>query len=522
MQLVLDEKQLSRLFPAFLAVDGAMNLSAVGPVVARLVPEARAGTPILDHFGWTGNDLPRDLARIAGEGQYIQLRPLNGSLSLEGCVVPSGSGFFLALNVVPGTADASEVPLTMSDFGLADTGVQAQTLLMLQQGLLRESHEAARDLARERQRSLDQLERFSRIAGHMAHEFNNLLSIVRLNLDRLARSLVLADAERRLIGILFETVERGSDMTRSLMTLAHQKHDSRVPLSVDAIIQENRAFLSTVAGTRTRLAVRLGAPDAVVEASRTDLLNGLVALLVNARDAMPDGGVVSLSTGVRKATLRLSDHAPAHEVACLAIQVEDNGIGMDGEVLSRAFDPLFSTKPDGRGIGLASVLEFARECGGDACLDSVPGQGTTAHIYLPLSLADGEPGRGAAEAQTTGARILVVEDEPYALEALSEMLEFEGFAVTQALDATSALAALGAGAHDLLLSDVMLPDLGGLELAARVSEIEPATGIVLMSGYIPDGGDLRPEWRFIRKPIDMGRLLELLAEALHEARSARP
>jgi CheY-like chemotaxis protein len=245
--------------------------------------------------------------------------------------------------------------------------------------------------------------------------------------------------------------------------------------------------------------------------------------LVNARDAMPDGGDIEITTAVKTLTGESRpDETGTPLVPFITLRVADTGIGMPPPVLARAFEPFFSTKSHGSGVGLASVLEFARAHGGDACLDSLEAVGTSVYLYLPLCHRDGGVGNSDGHATPAlvppqPAAILVVEDEPYALEALVEILEADGHAVTAALNAGEALAALADRPYAVVLSDVILPDGSGLAVAAWADTHAPATEVVLMSGFVPSDEALRPHWRFVHKPLDIPQLRQVLAEALGAA-----
>ena len=247
-------------------------------------------------------------------------------------------------------------------------------------------------------------------------------------------------------------------------------------------------------------------------------MNCIVNLLINAREAMPSGGSVVLSS-------TLSDVCPSTGARgrFVLLQCQDTGIGMDDETQARAFDLFFTTKRRGSGIGLASVKDFAAESGGNVMVRSRLGAGTCVTIILPLV----PPGPRLAldEADTTAPatlpesarcrhRVLIVEDEAYALEALSELLADDDFIVSSALSAAEAKRCLDEQAHDLLLTDVVMPGESGIELALWVADRYPDTRIMLMSGFVPEHDTLQPDWRYIRKPLDSQRLCEMIRAAL--------
>lgn len=521
MTYEVSRQDMERLFPACLEVDAGIRVRRIGPAVRRLCQLVRIGDPLTDHFTRLGFSGDPQLSAAARLCEPIRLRSVNGKVELSGSVLPYGVGYLLALEIVPAAFLIGDSDLQISDFGPSDATVEGLLLVGLQKAMLEEAQTIATDLAKERQRSLDLLERVSRAAGYLAHDFNNFLSIIRLNGDRLLADTKLSEQQRRLVRIILETSERGSELTRSLMTLSHQKSDSRTDIHLDKLIGDHEAFLSTIAGSKISVRWSLNAPGAHVVVPRTAMLNCLMNLIINSRDAMPQGGEITISTDIRTATLASGAQGTAiGPKAYVTIRVADNGPGMPEEVLERAFEPFFSTKERGSGIGLASVMEFAQEMGGAACMDSELGKGTRAYLYLPASsLADDAADCPAVQDVSvigTGARILIVEDEPYALEALTEMLEGDGYLVTAAASAPEAMAILDKHPHQLLLTDIVMPGTSGLDLAnwaiARAADIS----VILMSGYVPENEELRPGWRFIRKPLNMTDLREMLQSALND------
>jgi CheY-like chemotaxis protein len=236
---------------------------------------------------------------------------------------------------------------------------------------------------------------------------------------------------------------------------------------------------------------------------------------------MPHGGLISLSTSItRGLATSKPDSGDTEPSAYIAICVADSGSGMNEALLSRAFEPLFSSKPKGTGLGLASVRDFAKEMGGDVWLESQVGEGTTVYLHLPLANPSTETKMApefvkSADAPAIRTRhILLVEDEPYALEALAEMLEAEGYVVTPCASGEQAMHALEQQAYHLLLTDIVMPGQPGTEIARLAKLSQPSIKTILMSGYVPDSASLEPGWMFIRKPMDSDELLRLVASAV--------
>jgi CheY-like chemotaxis protein len=279
--------------------------------------------------------------------------------------------------------------------------------------------------------------------------------------------------------------------------------------------------LDSVVGPNITLKLNLDAGDRKCVVSYSDFLNALINLLINAREAMPMGGQIALSSSVGVGLIKGDGDTDADMVqsgSYVAIHIADTGAGMSDALLSRAFEPQFSSKPNGTGLGLASVRNFALEMGGDVWLESVEGKGTTAYLHLPvvrtvapLVAADSGPAHAGMPDALGKQRILLVEDEPYALEALVEMLEAEGYAVTPCASGEEALIALGQDAYDVLLTDVVMPGQNGTEVARDACIAQPSIKVILMSGYVPDSAAFQPGWLFLHKPMESAKLLKLIS-----------
>lgn len=519
IRLDIDDDRLGALFPAFMRVDRDGVIVAAGPALRRHVPDLVCPARLTDHFLFESGSDVSQLDKLARGGQLLQVVARQAHIRLSGSVLRVAGGYLLAMRHVPSQFSLGADNLQMSDFGPEDPMVPGLLLVGMQKALLEESRLTASELAIERQRCLDLLQRISRIAGFMAHDFNNFLSIIRLNADRIGPDDPARN--RRLAGIISETAERASEITRSLMTLSRQRFETRLPLEPDRLILENLAFFKTLVGARVTVELELGGEGRLVETSRVGLLNSVLNLLINARDAMPEGGTVRIVTAIRHVALSPEGRTPdAGPRDYFSIVISDSGAGMAPEVLARAFEPLFSTKPHGNGIGLASVLDFAREMGGEASIESRPQQGTSLYIYLPVADAIAIPAAvpevPPADSVMPGERprVLLVEDEPYALEALAEMLEEMGLDVTACGSGEEAREALGKGPFRLLLSDIVLAAESGLELADEACKRLPGLDVILMSGYVPSGEVMRDTWHFIRKPLDIQTLQGMIKDLL--------
>lgn len=526
MTIAIKKELIDHLYPANIFLDPTLRLDKYGPSIAKHFPDISVGTHLFDLFDLSGgNDAACfDLGDV--KSLSVHLTSKCGCYKLAGTAIPlaDDGGYLLAVRHVPTDKAFKENRFQISEFAPGDPTVQSLLLINLQRAMIEESQDTALELAFERQRGLELLDRVSRIAGYMAHDFNNFLSIIKLNCDRLSRDFGDNERIERLVSIIRETAARGSSITGSLMKLSHQRTDTQMPMAVDPLIEDNIAFLRTVVGSNVVLSSELNAGATQSVISQVRFINCLTNLLINSRDAMPDGGKIIIRTDIKTVTLdgRGSDETPVPR-EYIVVEVADNGRGMTEAVLSRAFEPLFSTKSSGNGFGLASALEFAQEMGGDARLESEPGKGAKVFLYLPTvdqksALADDH---GNDVAQLAGnddrGRVLLVEDEPYALEALVEMLEAEGYSVTACETGEAALKANEQAEFDVLVTDIIMPGQRGTELARLACAQRPKLKIILMSGYVPDVSDISAGWMFIRKPMDSGQLLAMIEAAVGQS-----
>jgi CheY-like chemotaxis protein len=310
-------------------------------------------------------------------------------------------------------------------------------------------------------------------------------------------------------------------LAKQLLSYSRQQAPEPVALDLGALVRSNESIVRALAGERVTVAIEDEAAHAV--ADRTHLEQVLFNLVANARDAMPDGGRLTIATGVVEPQLaEPGDRAPR-----AALIVADTGVGMDAETRSRAFDPFFTTKDVGRGtgLGLNTVYRIVREAGGTVEIASSPGAGTTVRVLLPLADAVAEPAaaaRSTVTAHPPGGHetVLVVEDEEAVRELVVDMLETAGFT---ALGVSRPLVALEAcrdydGAIDLLLTDIVMPEMSGLELARQIRAARPGTRVLYMSGYADHselpGGSLDERIRLVQKPFDSRTLVASVREAL--------
>lgn len=507
MNVALAPSQIAALFPAYLIVLHDGRLRAMGPAIAARLPLLSQGAALTDHFTIEPADWS---AQTSNDGQSVRLSAIHDNrIQLSGSAVTLDDGILLALNLMPDATALESGDFALSDFSPSDPAVPGLIHLALQRQILSDAHRTADELDQERNRRAELWQRISRVAGHMAHDFANVFSIITLNARRLASEGRLSSDDRRLARIIEKTVERGAGATHSLMTMAQQQHDSPAPASVDRIIRDNRHFLSTVAGPSVEISLDLQSGDATCVVSRSGLLHALVDLIVQARDAMPHGGAITIASALRSADASHGD--------MLEVRVKRHPAASTGIACGEPSMPWGAASiDDNPKPSLVGVDEFVRASGGafshreDAHLSA---------FHLPVISPFDISGASALVPVAEGraglrcVRVLVVEDEAFALDALVELLTSDGFAVTGASTYLSALDALERGFYDVLLSDVVLPSGSGLALGDWVSRERPWMRIILMSGYVPDRSRFGAGWYFLRKPLDVSSLRRLLGGA---------
>lgn len=520
--------QILKIFPAYIRICGKGLIISLGPYFDRYSDEIRPGVGFFEVFSCQTHWKVEDFCKVPELGDPIRLHYKKSNTLLQGIVVPLADGYLMAVNLIPTAEAIIQGQLQIDDFGLGDPLASGMMSIIMQQASLVDARNSAQALAQEQERTSALLDRVSRMAGYVAHDFNNFLSIIELNCD-----LLLQDrgVDARLIPklqMIKETAQRTSETTYSLMTLAKLKYDSRSLIGIDELVELNVNFLRTVAGPNIKLVIDLNGEGWHVEVAKGALLNSLVNLVINARDSIGESGRIVLSTQVRDAGPEIAGPVGAARPArYVCIALSDTGSGMTEEIARQAFEPLFSTKARGNGMGLASVREFCREMGGDASLWTLPNIGTTITLQLPaVSTAvlatpqhapvamDGygsiESSESLADAESALTRsVLVVEDEPYAREALKETLENLGLYVAVAGSGCEAIAQLKRERFDFLLADVMMPGMNGIDLARWVEQRGVIGQIVLMSGQLPASEALGSSWQFIRKPLNEQRIREI-------------
>jgi PAS domain S-box-containing protein len=387
-------------------------------------------------------------------------------------------------------------------------------------------HEAqvALEDAREQLAQAQKMEALGQLTGGIAHDFNNLLMIVSGYAQILQGRLGEAK-DKQAVEAIRAAAARGEKLTRQL--LAFSRRQTLMPVVVDLRQRIDAVRDMLVPSLRGNIELDCDIKEKIwpVEVDLGELELALVNIAVNARDAMPEGGTITLSA--RNVVLKPGSAAGALEGDFVALAIIDTGSGMSPEVLARVFEPFYTTKPVGKGtgLGLSQVHGFALQSGGAATVSSEVGKGTAVTIYLPRSLGEpsaaGESGTGSAEVNGT---VLLVEDSREVADVTSTLLEQLGYRVVRAENASEALRHLQQGIHfDLLFSDIVMPGpMNGLALAQTCRDNFPDIAVLLTSGYSDAAQLADGRFDILRKPFELSALARAVDTALHGGGGRKP
>jgi PAS domain S-box-containing protein len=372
------------------------------------------------------------------------------------------------------------------------------------------------------------MEAVGRLAGGIAHDFNNLLMVIsgysEFLLDRLGPEPELRAPAQEIAS----AAGRASALTRQLLAFSRKQMLAPKILDLNGVVTENLKMLTRMIGEDIELVMVPATGLGAVRADAGQIEQVIMNLAVNARDAMPSGGKLTIETSnVSLDEEHAHVQAPLKPGNYVMLAIGDTGAGMDSETQSHIFEPFFTTKgPKGTGLGLSTVYGIVKQSGGYIWVDSEPGKGTTFKIYLPrVAEAVESPAEVVAAAQSVATEagtetILVVEDEANLRYLARQFLEKQGYCVIEAADGAVALqiAVAHEGIIHLLLTDVIMPGMNGRELAQRISEIRPNTKVLYMSGYtenvIGRNGTLDAGIRLLQKPFTLRDLNARVREVL--------
>ncbi|MFQ3610026.1 MAG: ATP-binding protein [Fimbriimonadales bacterium] len=365
------------------------------------------------------------------------------------------------------------------------------------------------------------MESIGRLAGGIAHDFNNLLTVIQ-GFAELAQSKLppehpaQTDLER-----IMQAVERAASLTRQLLAFAGKAIVQPTPIDVHQIAHDMLPLFQRTLGEKIQIETDLRADRAIIKADRSQLEQVLMNLVVNARDAMPNGGTIRIMTRIQPPPDDCqASNADNEPTGFLCLCVQDTGSGISEEDLEHIFEPFFTTKGSrGYGLGLATVYGIVNQLGGCIDVESKMGQGTTFHIYLPLcsgdQVANEQPARLREPVRVVPLTVLLVEDEPAVRESLATALSMMGYTVLSASHAEQALE-MPLEQVEVLLTDVVLPGKSGYELASQLAERFPDLKCLFMTGYAEEEPPepLPVKWKILTKPFRMEQLRQALTELL--------
>ena len=378
------------------------------------------------------------------------------------------------------------------------------------------------ELAR-RLHETEHLDILGRLAAGIAHDFNNLLGAIMNYAGFVVEETVGLPEVRHDAEQIQAAAERAARLTRQLLIFARQEENQPEMLDLSEIITGIRDLVCTSIGAGIELRVAPAADLGTVMVDRGQMEQVVLNLAVNARDAMPEGGILTIATGITELGGEYDGLYPGARPGRYAeLTVTDTGIGIPADVAARMFEPFYTTKPVGKGtgLGLSTVYGIVTRAGGTMGVNSAEGAGTTFRVYLPCTgaPAPAAPRRAAPSTGGHGGTILIVDDEPAMLEVASRILRKDGYATLEAGTCEEALALASSADFQLLLTDSVMPGMSGPTLADRIAELRPGLPVLHMSGNsagvlsqdrIRDG-----ELAFVQKPFNAHDLLEKVSAAL--------
>jgi signal transduction histidine kinase/CheY-like chemotaxis protein len=421
-------------------------------------------------------------------------------------------GMFLLAALVVASVGLAQAKLRKAN---RELGNRAEALAQANELLEEQMDERAK--AEDQLRQSQKMQALGQLTGGIAHDFNNLLTVIQGSADMLCRPGLNETKRIRFASAIVQAATNAASLTSQLLAFARRQPLKPEKLEVNTLLEDMRDMIDRTLGERIKIATELGASDCRVEADRGQLQSAILNIVSNARDAMPEGGQLT----IRTETLRPHDGR-----RMVAIRISDTGSGMDPDTADRIFEPFFTTKVTGKGtgLGLSQVYGFATQSGGDVLVDSEADKGTTLTLILPCVDGGGEAAQSAElpdTAEQPPASILVVEDNEEVGAFAETLLTELGHRVTRASSGEEALDLTRARPFDIVLSDVVMPGMGGLKLAETLAAEQPDLPVVLATGYSQEiaetGSGGRP---VILKPYRLATLSDALMTELRGRRGA--
>jgi PAS domain S-box-containing protein len=358
------------------------------------------------------------------------------------------------------------------------------------------------------------LQALGELTGGVAHDFNNLMTVIRGSAELLTRPGLSEEKRARYLQAILDTADRAATLTSHLLAFGRRQALKPEVADLNLRLDAFAEMVGRTLGGQFEVGLDLAPSLPPVEVDLAQLETALLNAAFNARDAMPEGGRLTLATC----------HLPGEEGGEVMVEVADTGSGMSAEVLDRAFEPFFTTKPvgEGTGLGLSQIHGFAAQAGGRAEIESAPGEGTRVRIILPATDKAFGSSTAAARVQKPprGLSVLLVEDNDHVREFAHDLLVELGYKVVSVASGEEALERLGEELIDILFSDVVMPGLSGVELARLARERDPGLPVLLASGYSDEiVGAAGADFEIVRKPYDLNGIEAALGTALRHAKA---
>jgi signal transduction histidine kinase len=499
------------------AVTGYFNTSSHGWTYAAAMPRAQFGGYLQGAAAQIIGGALVLLALAVGGALWVSRGIASAVVALKQMAARLEAG--QAVQPLPtGIAECDDVAAALDVASRATRGARAELERQVADAVAR-TRQVEQDGARSQR-----VAALGRLTGGVAHDFNNLLGVVSNSAHLVQRHLSAQPQLQSPVAAILRAVDVGSRLTQQLLRFAARQPLKPQTLDLGRYMPDLKELLTNVVGKRIGIAVSTDAGTRTIFVDSAELELALINLALNARDAMPDGGTlrVTARNAAAEETLGLT---PGDYVA---IDVADEGVGIDAALVERIFEPFVTTKPigEGTGLGLAQVHGFCKQAGGAARIASVPGQGTKATLLVPATTASvpaQAPRAPALPADSLAAlRVAVVEDNEALGEATAALLRSHGAAVVRLPDAAAALDAIGRDAgFDVVLTDVMMPGaMDGLSLARELRARTPPVPVVLISGYAPQV-EAGHGFTLLQKPTSDEQLIGALLDAHRRVARAR-
>jgi len=487
-----------------------------GKLIAGYDRSGTAVAPTIERLPPAKSSVIRVQAPISQAGQHIGMVYLTVDRDIQSRRIARFAillGLFLLAALVVATVGLAQVQLRRANrvlAGRAEALGQANALL--------EEQIEERAKAEEQLRQSQKMQALGQLTGGLAHDFNNLLTVIQGSADMLCRPELPESKRIRFAQAIVKAATNAASLTSQLLAFARRQPLMPEQIDVDALIDNMQELIQGTVGERIQVVIGARSPSCPVKVDRAQLQSAILNIASNARDAMAGIGVLT----IRTETIDRPDGT-----RMTAIEIVDTGKGMDAETMDRIFEPFFTTKGTGKGtgLGLSQVYGFASQSGGDVEAESEPGKGTRLTLLLPCVEAEvtGAAGPPNSEAiEQPAMTILVVEDNEHVGAFVETLLSELGHQVRLATSGEEALELARDRRFDIVLSDVVMPGMGGLKLAEMLKREQPDLPVVLATGYsqeITDSGSGgRP---VILKPYRLATLSEALAAAMNGTKEQR-